>query len=267
MAGGAELGVLGGRGLVLHFGGGVWAWAEGDGRLGAFRTDDVTNETRQNHTRRSLGEGYFLNARVLYGVAVAACRRARAPEVSVMSLCSESMTAIVFSAAATEAFINQIAVHERFGSLIGDAKVSMVAKLLEIVAADASPMTKCDIMSVALTGQRCEKGKLPLQDFTALISLRNWILHMKPEPLDAAGVLRQLESRDVLRAKSDASAESQIVRMGTSAVAQWACDTAVDTTQTIGSWFKATNDLQSSVYPMMFQGLEPAVESDAIDEG
>jgi len=200
--------------------------------------------------------GYFLNARILYNIAIDAYRRARDRDSDENVVCSDSLVAIVFAAASIEAFVNQIIVTGEIGPSLGRHGLAVLSRILKLLEKDAPVATKYELVHLILTGDACAKGERPYQDLDVLITLRNWLAHMKPEPLDAVGVTRHLENRQVLRPKKGNAIESQLGRLGTVDVARWACDTAADVTQAIAKLFRSANDVQNQVLSTMFGGFD-----------
>lgn len=207
---------------------------------------------------KSAGEGYFLHAEILHGIAVDAYRRARDKNVTH----NDSFVAIVFAAVSIEAFVNQIIVNDGFGRLFGRNDIVVLARILKLLARDASIATKHEIIHLILTGDACTKGEQPYQDFNALIALRNWVAHMKPELFNAIDATKHLENRQVLYPKTENVTESQFGRIGTVAVARWACDTAADVTQAIANLFHPANDAPNQFFRMFFKGFGRIEDAD-----
>ena len=94
------------------------------------------------------------------------------------------LASVIFSAMSTEAFINelqQLAVDAACDS----AEPGWVKVLGEVLeeAEDArvSIEFKYHIAKLVLSGQAFDKGSQPFQDFALLVSLRNHVVHAKPE--------------------------------------------------------------------------------------
>lgn len=211
---------------------------------------------------KSTGEAYFLNAGLLHGIAVEAYRRARDRDAAKDIIHRNALVAVVFAAISIEAFVNQIIVNVQFGRSVGRGDVVVLARILELLARDAPVARKYEIIHLILTGDACAKGERPYQDLDVLITLRNWIVHMKPEPLNAMDVTKHLENLQVLKPKRESVIESQLSRIGTVAVARWACNTAADVTQAIAALFRPANNNQKQVFAMFFRGFDRVEDAD-----
>ncbi len=212
--------------------------------------------TDSNDTRKAGGEGYFLNSGVLYGIAIDAYRRARDRDTDGNEYHgSDAFVAIVFAAISIEAFVNEIIVNDRFGDLFGRHDVAILARTLKLLAPDTSVAKKYQIIHLMLTGYPCAEGQRPYQDFSVLMTLRNWIVHTKPEPLNCSAATKHLENRQILKPRTAKVVESQVLRIGTVAVARWACNTAADVTHAIAQLFRPASDLEEQLFQVYFQGF------------
>jgi hypothetical protein len=134
------------------------------------------------------GALFFHSCRLL-SFARDAAARARAEVASHPTRSpQDAVTAIVMSAVAAEAFINELGeLGQTSKGLSWVARTADTQKLLEfgeayeeIEGARGSLVLKFQIASKVLGGQFLPKGENPLQDFSVLISLRNDIVHLKP---------------------------------------------------------------------------------------
>jgi hypothetical protein len=155
----------------------------------------------------------------------------------------DALVSVVFAVATLEAFFNEI----EDENLPGLARALRAAdRDREVVAA------KLNAISSLFTGTPYSKGKRPFQDLKLLLNLRNAVLHLKPRDefefkgtLIQPGVvplvkvenelLEKLRSKNIL-ARIPVSPPDQgtfLAVVRTAAVAQWACNTAVDVMQAV----------------------------------
>ena len=113
--------------------------------------------------------------------------------------------------------------------------------MLEAEAARLQPVAKLRLALFTLTGAAPDRGSLPIQEFEALVALRNLFIHVKPVavlnlPGESAGTkcerppapVRHLANRKVIIIPKK-NPYSWPLLAATPAVASWAHDTAVDT--------------------------------------
>lgn len=168
-----------------------------------------------------------------------ACSHAGDPRTHVSH---EPLVAIVFSAAAGEAFLNEIVdLAEQQSLFIPQAGpeprevVDLVALLTEAERSRATVGLKLLIGKLALSGSTYDRGGLPFQDFATLMSLRNALLHLKSESIgenetgdlsvEHPSVIERLRAKNVLAKVDDENAlASWIHLVSTPAVAKWACN-------------------------------------------
>jgi hypothetical protein len=132
--------------------------------------------------------GGVLSATVLFGVASAAYKRIQ-PEDSTQDLNSincDSLVPIVFSAAAIEAFFNELpGLLSMFPELLHlePSQISIyVQQAKELVNKrdhTGSTGNKYLLAYCILSGRDCNKGDSPYQDFASLFAVRDGILHAK----------------------------------------------------------------------------------------
>jgi hypothetical protein len=89
----------------------------------------------------------------------------------------------VFSAAAGEAFINEIGELGSHADLASEpAEVRNVATLIqEVENAKGRTTLKFHVAKLAITGKIFEKGSQPFDEFSLLMKLRNSLLHLEFE--------------------------------------------------------------------------------------
>lgn len=156
----------------------------------------------------------------------------------------ESATvALIFSAAAVEAFINEMAVHSRSavletsnppGESTEPKSVIRLAELLEEAErSKGSTQLKYLLAGQALSDIGFVKGRNPYQDFNDLMDLRNAIVHLKmtAEELDwgdnAPNLPKPIARMSSKKVLADPTHQlSWFHKLQTRAVARWACETA-----------------------------------------
>ena len=149
--------------------------------------------------------------------------------------------AIVFSAMALEAFINEMADIAAFPVPPGHfplqhPSVPMVADVLkELVDSYGAVQSKYLLAKRIFAGQPYDKGARPYQDFHLLIELRNTLIHIKhldmtkhtpegKEQSNEPSIIRKLASKNVLA--DPGTPNLWIIRITTLETARWACNTA-----------------------------------------
>ncbi len=181
---------------------------------------------------------HVLHAPTLFQGAVAAYRLTaqgstteRAPNQA------HALTAIIYSAATLEAFINEvadIASHDiAQPNLSNPPSVAMFAEALkEVERSRGSIKLKFWMTKWVFSGEPYDTGAEPYQDFSLLVDLRNELLHMDAESYAATGgvtgyrppaVIESLRSKNIL-AVGGASPGWMSLLM-TVAAARWACNT------------------------------------------
>ena len=165
-------------------------------------------------------------------IAQGAAVRAATASVQANALTDDALVAIIMSATASEAFINELAdsVHVSRDSSLYAGRIS--ARLLacadilkEVEDAHGSVTLKYLVASFSLSGRTFETGKNPFQDFAELIKLRNAIVHLKPQ--DKVGPKRtdSLANRGLAHS-TDTYQMAWVDRLQTPECAAWAVKTA-----------------------------------------
>lgn len=149
----------------------------------------------------------------------------------------EPLIAIVFAAAAGEAFINEIgelASHPRMGPE-PDCVPNLASLLSEVEDARGNTTLKYLLAKLALAGNAYDKGVNPYQDFAVLMELRNSLLHLKFDRIESVKinetriqhppVVGKLRSRNILAQFENVNTlASWVLHISTPAVARWACN-------------------------------------------
>ena len=95
-----------------------------------------------------------------------------------------------------------------------------------------------------LTGEAYNKGGQPYQDFDLLFSLRDALVHMKPERIPLLRedeeprtdkLIRRLSARAACGSQGPRTKSSWVDRVATHSVARWACNTAADMVASIAA--------------------------------
>jgi hypothetical protein len=172
---------------------------------------------------------YLLNASILFGIARGAYQD------------SKALVAIVLSVVALEAFINEMA--EMASAAMPKAetepqKIAAFAEILKYVEESRGSLEmKYNLAKWVCTGQFYEKDAKPYQDFADLIATRNALIHYKvldkitfaedgSASMAEPKILKRLESKGILADVPAGLNVAWIEKVGTSATARWACETA-----------------------------------------
>jgi len=118
----------------------------------------------------------FLSANELFWVAANAVKAAPTDG-------SQSLVAIMFSCAFVEGAVNELLFQVEEAEQDPLAKLRPLAKAAGLYDRTSSISRKLAVLGAAATGREAGFGTQPLQDFDLLIELRNWLVHLRPEPL------------------------------------------------------------------------------------
>ncbi len=158
----------------------------------------------------------------------------------------DAMVAIVFSALALEAFINELLAIAKMEKLSGSSE-DWLDKLIEAIQEPStdsisakkpngkwkSTGEKFMLASEAL-GSKFDKGSSPYQDFADLFKLRDCLVHLKPEDLIEPDedeiykyvgrkLIERLRSKGILQQYT--SVQSITLLVSNAKAAKWACET------------------------------------------
>lgn len=188
--------------------------------------------------------GIFVNAGHLFGIAKDAYERAKSEEGDRSGKSSDALVAIVFSAVAAEAFINELAelasqAPEHVWPEAGSEphEVSDLARLVsEANGLHGSVKLKFHLAKIALSGSSFDEGGVPYQDFALLMELRNTLAHLKFDKIrsvrinevdvEPPAIIKKLRSKNILAQFDDEEnvIASWLYWVSTRAAAKWACN-------------------------------------------
>ena len=155
---------------------------------------------------------------------------------------SDSIVAVVLSAASAEAFINELAESIAMTKVHRDETLSPQLRAFadvidEVEESRGSLLLKYLMAAQTLRGSPFDKGTNPFQDFATLVTLRNDIMHLKPrdktsvgrdgtETIVAPKYIVALQQRGLARTPSPNVSMSWFNSLQTSNLAIWAVETA-----------------------------------------
>ena len=172
---------------------------------------------------------YAYSSPVLFHIAREAVDRAREQR-------SQSLVAIIFSAAGIEAFVNETLDSLQFPIEKGLAELDQlraVATAAGLFGKSASLATKVQLLSATLAGHTFDVGAQPFQDFDLLIALRNALLHQRIEripdvhssELPPNKIVQRLISRGLVAPDDSGIPSPMIGPISDPSVAEWALKT------------------------------------------
>jgi hypothetical protein len=175
----------------------------------------------------------FLSATHLFSIAQAAVERLKnVPDRD--SGHHDACVAILFAAAALEAFANEVGYIAR-GPLEVNPEIKSLGQLFEELETSASVQSKFLLLRALLAKEAYDKGASPYQDFALLIALRNELVHRKAEryevdaldaPLNTNTLLERLQSKSMLAEPHRPQVWGFFLAIETPAVARWAAKSA-----------------------------------------
>ena len=202
--------------------------------------------------------GYFLSSGVLYLVAKKAYDRTKsAPSGSARNQ-DDALTALLFSAATLEAFIEELALHAQSGMRLFPTASSLQALaqvLKEVEASRGSVRLKYLVAKVILSGSSYDKGTQPYQDFDLLFTIRDAIVHMKPERVtqEPHKIVAALSARGLCEPENHHVKSSWVHQITTRAVARWACNVVRDMVNSVRECFP--EGAEKTVSPFMIMAF------------
>jgi hypothetical protein len=163
-----------------------------------------------------------------------------------------ALVSIVFAAASLEAFANELPTFTesalRTGQAKKDDKIQTFSELMnELEKSRAQPKAKLALAKWILSGVPFDKGSAMYQDFSALVDLRNALIHVKSSVEVGIGddrpvfgrpkVLETLQRKKLLAAfpadSEDMTGASWMEAVSTPSCARWACNSAAETAKAI----------------------------------
>jgi hypothetical protein len=171
-------------------------------------------------------------------IAREAVMRAQKAAPGPNTLSSDTLNAIVMSAASTEAFVNEFAETAAllystfFPHAIPPVITTCVQVLQDLEDSRVAVTTKYLVASQVLAGTAFDAGSAPFQDFKLLIDLRNAIMHMKPtlggDRHAGQRIADVLGQRGLAVSNTGTGSLGWLDRLMTPAVAQWAHNAALE---------------------------------------
>ena len=182
----------------------------------------------------SMSELHYGSASVLLGMARRLYGKV-ADKDDHITVLENSVSSILLSCAATEAFINETSslMAEKPGITAGFPKAKAFAEILsEAEAARTSIRLKYQLALVTLIGRTFDKGSQPYQDFDLLFKIRDELMHYKLEKTSETPhrLVQAMRARKLGREDSKGTWMQQVA---TPKAAWWACNTAVEMINTI----------------------------------
>lgn len=196
-----------------------------------------------------LSDRSFHEAKALYRIATQAFERTKSFGGERDAGQADALIAVVFAAAALEAFINQIA--DLASKLSADEDRSSDAlRRYALLAAELegdkrATELKYQLLSIELSGKKIERGRKPHQDFVLLFRLRDGLVHLKNQatgtpstvpgsPIRYPGLIDDLRSRNVTAEDIPEGVRVPWIDLiCTRAMARWACNTASQVVQAV----------------------------------
>ncbi|MGB2984816.1 MAG: hypothetical protein WBE26_02945 [Phycisphaerae bacterium] len=185
---------------------------------------------------------FFLNSGVLYRIAQKAYERTASAESDTAPDQLDALTALLFSAATLEAFIMELALLSENGARTCPAPspVHLLAPILqETEVSHGSVRLKYLLAKAILSGQAYDKGGRPYQDFDLLFTIRDAIVHLKPDEIKEKPhkIVARLSSRGLCEKENPKSRSTWLHHITTRAVARWACNVMRDMEDSIRDSF------------------------------
>lgn len=194
----------------------------------------------------------FLESNTLSGIAWEAAKRSGGDS-------SQALVAILFGCACVESVLNEILYELRAVPAEhlpeGYDRVSTLAREAG-VQDDRLPWDrKVRVLALGATGQALDLGHAPFQEFSLLVGLRNWIVHLQPEEVvvrydnderpvrlvtdEPHRLVQELTRRKVIDRVEGPAGPSLVGAVRSPAVARWSYIVVFNVLETIASWFPA----------------------------
>lgn len=182
--------------------------------------------------------GHVYSSPLLFQVAQTACGLACSGDEEVLEWQRPTLTSLLFSAAALEAFINEF-IHLAAMTAGNFADCKPLQMLAAIHDESDSPgsnvQLKYRLAKVALSDSRYDTGAAPYQDFALLFRIRNALVHLRPEALQSEPhyIVKALSSRKLCVSPPSGDSSGWLQHIQTPKVANWACDSALRMVESI----------------------------------
>lgn len=192
--------------------------------------------------------GYFMNSGVLYLMAKRAYERTKSAPSETAPNQDDALTALLFSAATLEAFIMELAHHAEVGVRLSNKNPSPVSTLARVLdeaeSSRGSVRLKYLMAKAILSGKSYDIGSMPYQDFELLFTIRDAIVHHKPEKItqEPHKIVKALATRKLCEREKPHVKSSWLSKITTRAVARWACNVVRDMVASIGEHFPKDAD-------------------------
>jgi hypothetical protein len=183
-----------------------------------------------------------INAGILRRIARLAYDRTNGSPDRAVQINMDGIVAVLFSASATEAFINELVALARMCPATDPNCLRVFATLASQAVADKVPIRfKYEFAHTLFAGSGYDKGSEPYQSFDLLFKARDTFAHLKIDQaeFDIGGTIRspgystlldRFRSQNILAqidlARYVNAAPSLFEWFSTRAVARWACNTA-----------------------------------------
>ncbi len=202
--------------------------------------------------------GYFMNSGVLYRMAKRAYERTKTAPSDTARNEDDALTAVLFAAATLEAFITELAFSAEAGtelSGVSSPAASLASVLDEAESSHGSVRLKYLMAKAILSGRPYDKGHAPYQDFNLLFTIRDAILHHKPEKItqDPHRILAALVARGLCEREAPHVKSSWLHQITTQAVARWACNVVCDMVVSLREHFP--DDAERTLNPFIFMAF------------
>jgi hypothetical protein len=202
------------------------------------------HRTNRHRPALSTGAGFlvanhqYLNAGVLFRIAKTAYERTKAAPADLAGDQNDALVAILFAAATLEAFVMELAtIAQADGTIFGNARMQALSTVLEEAEASrGSARLKYLLTKTMLTGASYNRGARPYQDFETLFTLRDAIVHLKPENArDRERLLARLSRLGVLEELPPNQISSWVSQVATRAATRWAYNVVSDMVASIAA--------------------------------
>jgi hypothetical protein len=208
---------------------------------------------------------YILSNNLLV-IAWQARNRAQAAKTEQVNWTSDATIAIIFSAAATEGFINELAELVRGRKQnpnlfrIPPNVCAFADAWEEVESSHGSIRLKYLISSQILSGAAFDKGSNPFQDFDLLIKLRDDHMHLKSKDTELEKVgdtfvtkpkgkyIHALTDRGLAMQVEEGLSVSWLHRVQTAEMADWACQTALNIILKVLDMFPDGNHMEDMAH-------------------